>query len=137
MGGPGVVVVGTGFGCRVHVPAARAAGFDVVGLVGRNRERTEERATQCEIGGAFVSLEEALRQPGADVVIVSTPPSSHAELTEEVLAAGRHVLLEKPFTNTTDEARRLVDLAGKAGVVALLGHEFRFAPERVTMRQAL
>jgi predicted dehydrogenase len=133
----GVVVVGTGFGCRVHVPAARAAGFDVVGLVGRDRARLEERAKQSEVDAVFVSLEEALRQPHADVVIISTPPSSHAALAEEVIAGGRHVLVEKPFTMSTDDARGLVDTAAKAGVVALVGHEFRFAPDRVTMRQAL
>jgi predicted dehydrogenase len=134
---PGVVVVGTGFGTRVHVPAARAAGFAVLGVVGRDPERATRRAARAGVDRAFTSLTEALASPGADVVIVATPPDTHAELAEQVIAAGRHVLVEKPFTTSVADAERLVALAEEAGVVALVGHEFRFAPPRVTLRDAL
>jgi predicted dehydrogenase len=133
----GVVVVGTGFGCRVHVPAARAAGLDVVALVGRDPERTARRAERSGVGVSCVSLEDALRLERSDLVVVATHPASHAELAEEAVAAGRHVLVEKPFTTTADEAGRLASAAAAAGVVALVGHEFRFAPPRVTLRHAL
>src|SRR5262249_39588151 len=133
----GVVVVGTGFGCRVHVPAARAAGLDVVALVGRDRERTARRAARSGVDASFGSLAEALQLPGSDIVVISTSPGTHAELAEEAIAAGRSVLGEKPFTLDAAEARGLVDAADRAGVVALVGHEFRFVPQRVTFRQAL
>lgn len=136
-GAAGVVIVGSGFGCRVHAPAARAAGLDVVALVGRDRERTARRAERAGIEVACVSLDEALRLPGSDIVIISTPPDTHAALAEQVLAAGRHVLVEKPFTTTVEEAERLVALAEHVGVVALVGHEFRFSVERVTLLHAL
>lgn len=137
MSAPGVVVVGTGFGCRVHVPAARNAGMDVVALVGRDVERTARRAARAGVEVAAGSLEEALRLPGSDVVVISTPPATHAELAEQAIAAGRHVLVEKPFTLTAAEADQLVRAAEEAGVTALVGHEFRFAPERATLRRAL
>jgi predicted dehydrogenase len=133
----GVVVVGAGFGGRIHVPAARAAGLDVVALVGRDRERAARRAARAGVPTALGSLTEALRLPAADIVVIATPPDSHAELAEEAIAAGRHVLVEKPFTTRVDEAARLADAAARAGVVALVGHEFRFAPERVTFGRAL
>jgi predicted dehydrogenase len=133
----GVVVVGTGFGCRVHVPAARAAGLDVVALVGRDRERTARRADRSGVEVACGSLAEALQVPRSDIVVVSTSPGTHAELAEEAIAAGRHVLVEKPFTLDAAEARRLVDAADRAGVVALVGHEFRFVPQRLTFQRAL
>ncbi|HEY7104761.1 MAG TPA: Gfo/Idh/MocA family oxidoreductase [Acidimicrobiia bacterium] len=133
----GVVVVGTGFGCRIHVPAARAAGFDVVALVGRDPEKTARRAARAEVEVSCGSLAEALALPHADVVVVSTDPASHAPLAEEAIAAGRHVLVEKPFTLDASEARGLLQAADRAGVVALVGHEFRFVPQRVTVRQAL
>lgn len=134
---PGVVVVGSSFGSRIHVPAARAAGMDVVALVGRKRERTERRAAKVGVETACTSLAEALALPRSDVVIIATPPTTHAELAEEALAAGRHVLVEKPFTTDASEAHRLSDAAHKAGVVALVGHEFRFAPARATLQHAL
>ncbi len=133
----GVVVVGTGFGCRIHVPAAKAAGMEVVAIVGRDREKATRRAARAGVEASFGSLEEALRLPNADIVVVATPPATHAALAEEAIAADRHVLVEKPFTTTAADARRLADAAARAGVVALVGHEFRFAPQRVTMRQAL
>jgi predicted dehydrogenase len=134
---PGIVVVGTGFGCRVHVPAARLAGMDVVALVGRDRDKTERRAERAGVTTACASLDEALRLPGSDIVVISTPPTTHADLAEEAIAAGRHVLVEKPFTIDAAEARRLAGAAERAGVVALVGHEFRFAPERMTFQHAI
>lgn len=133
----GVVVVGTGFGCRIHAPAARAARLQVVALVGRDRDRAARRADRAGIPNSCGSLAEALQLPHSDIVVIATPPGTHADLAEEAIVAGRHVLVEKPFTTMSDDARRLADLAGKAGVVALVGHEFRFAPERVTFRDAL
>jgi predicted dehydrogenase len=133
----GVVVVGTGFGCRVHIPAARAAGLEVSALVGRDREKTERRARRAEVDVACGSLGEALRLPRTELVVIASPPATHADLAEEAITAGRHVLVEKPFTCRVEEAARLSDAAERAGVVALVGHEFRFAPARVTFRQAL
>ena len=134
---PGVIVVGTGHGCRVHVPAFRNAGMDVVAVVGRDPERTARRAQRAGVERSASSLEEALRLPGGDVVVISTPPDTHAALAEEAITAGRHVLVEKPFTSDAGQAHRLQSLAEQAGVVALVGHEFRFDPARITLRHAL
>jgi predicted dehydrogenase len=137
MGSPGVVVVGTAFGNQVLVPAARRAGLDVVALVGRDPDKTARRAERSGVPAACTSLAEALRLPRADVVVVATPPATHAELSAEAIAAGRHVLVEKPFTVDAAEGRRLAEAADRAGVVALVGHEFRFAPARMTMQHAI
>ena len=131
------VVVGTGFGGRVHVPALRAAGFDVVALVGRDGERTARRAARLGVPTACTSLAEALRLPGVEVVTIATPPATHAALATEVAAAGRHMICEKPFALDTVEARGMRDAAARAGVVALVGHEFRFAEDRATIARML
>ena len=133
----GAVVVGTGFGSRVHVPALRNAGFEVVAMVGRDPERTGRRAERLGVATACTSLAEALALPGADVVSIASPPASHAELALEAVGAGRHVLCEKPFSIDAGEARRMRDAAAAAGVVALVGHEFRFAEDRAAVRDAL
>jgi predicted dehydrogenase len=123
----GAVVVGTGFGCLTHVRALHAAGFHVEALVGRDPDRTRERAARFGIPHALVSLAEALRLPGIDVVSVATPPHTHLELVLEAVAAGRHVVCEKPFARNAAEARTMEAAADAAGVVHLLGTEFRFA----------
>ena len=124
---PGAVVVGTGFGCLTHVRALQAAGFLVHALVGRKPERTRARAARFGIPHALVSLTDALSLPGTDVVSVATPPHTHMDLVLEAVAAGRHVVCEKPFAANAAEARRMEEAADAAGVVHLLGTEFRFA----------
>ena len=62
----GAVVVGTGFGARVHVPALRAAGFDVRALVGRDAARTARRAERLHIDHACTSLADALDKSAHD-----------------------------------------------------------------------
>jgi predicted dehydrogenase len=123
----GVVVVGTGFGCLTHVPALRAAGFEVLGLVGRDRARTEERARRFAIPHALTSLAEALALPGVTAVTIATPPHTHGPLTLEALAAGKHVLCEKPLARDATEAATMLAAAEKEGLVHLVGAEFRWA----------
>src|SRR5438270_4401828 len=133
----GVVVVGTGAGCVRRVRARRAAGFDLKALVGRDPDRTAERARQFGVDGAYTSLEDALVLPGVDAVTVATPPHSHAPLVLEAVAAGRHVLCEKPFARDAAEARTVLTAAEKAGVVHLLGTEFRWDAGQATLARAV
>ena len=134
---PGVVVVGTGFGCRVHVPALRAAGFDVVALVGRDAARTARRAERSGVAHACTALADALALPGVDAVTIATPPATHAALAIEAARAGKHVLCEKPFALDAEQAIAMLDAAEQAGVGHLIGHEFRWAPERAVVGRAI
>jgi predicted dehydrogenase len=124
----GVVVVGTGFGCLTHVRALRAAGFEVRALVGRDRDKTAGRARRFEIAQSFTSLTEALAIEGVDAVTIATPPHTHGPLVLEAARAGKHIVCEKPFARDAAEARGLLAAAETAGVVHMLGTEFRFAP---------
>jgi predicted dehydrogenase len=71
---------------------------------------------------AYADLDEAL--PHVDAVIIATPPASHAPLGLKAIAAGKHVLIEKPMATTTKAAQALVDAAEAAGVVLMPGHTF-------------
>ena len=122
---PPALVAGTGFGCRVHIPALRAAGFEVVGLVGTDAERTRRRAESSAVPQAFTDLDEAIRRTGAKVVNVATPPHTHGPLVMVAISRGCHVLCEKPFARDAAEARAMLHAAQRAGIVHLLGHEFR------------
>ena len=129
-------VVGTSFGARIHVPALRHAGFDVVALVGVNPDKTARRAERLGIDGAYVSLMAALER-GLDVVSIAGPPATHAPLASEAIAAGCHVLCEKPFTLDVPEAEGLVRDGAAAGVTTVLGHEFRWSNAQATIGWAL
>ncbi len=134
---PGAVVVGTGFGCRVHVPALRAAGFDVVALVGRDEARTARRAERSGVPRATTTLSDALAIQGVEAVTIATPPATHAALAIEAARAGKHVLCEKPFALDAVEAAAMLDAAERAGVGHLVGHEFRWAPDRAVVGRAI
>jgi predicted dehydrogenase len=122
----GVVVAGTGFGCFTHVRALRAAGFDVQAVVGRDPDKTAARARAFDVPEACTSFAAALALAGVDAVTIATPPHTHAALVHEAVAAGKHVLCEKPFARDADEGRAMRDAAVAAGVVHLLGTEYRF-----------
>jgi predicted dehydrogenase len=134
---PPVLVVGTGFGCRIQIPALRAAGFEVVGLVGADPARTAERAAANGVARAFIDLDEAVTRTKAVAVAAAPPPHLHAPLVLGALARGCHVLCEKPFAKDAAEARTMLDAAQRAGVVHLIGHEFRWTPERATLARVI
>jgi predicted dehydrogenase len=133
----GAAVVGTGFGCLTHVRALRAAGFEVHALVGRDPAKTAARAERFEIAHAFTSLADASAIPGVEAVSIATPPHSHAPLVLEAIAEGKHVLCEKPFARDAAEARVMLAAAESAGVVHLIGCEFRFAPGQALLARVV
>src|SRR5580765_6817933 len=112
----GVVVFGTGFGCYTHVRALRGAGFDVRAVVGRDAAKTATRARLFDVPRGLTSVDDALALSDVDAVTIATPPDTHAELVRAALAAGKHVLCEKPFARDADEARSLLAAADTAGV---------------------
>jgi predicted dehydrogenase len=134
---PPALVVGTGFGCRIHVPALRAAGFDVVGLIGTDVERTRKRAETSGVSQTFTDLDEAIVRTGAKVVSIATPPHTHAALTLTALSRGCQVICEKPFARDLAEARTMLAAAERAGVVHLVAHEFRWGPDRALVARAI
>ncbi|MCE7796240.1 Gfo/Idh/MocA family oxidoreductase [Sphingobium sufflavum] len=142
------IVVGTGFGCRVHVPALRAAGFEVVALVGRDPDRLARKAAEQGIPASFTDLDAAIDAASgagdaasgganATLVTVATTPDTHAALSQRAIARGCHVLCEKPFALDAAEGERLVEAAERAGVVHMLSHEFRWLPERAMFGRAI
>jgi len=133
----GVVVAGTGVGCVTHVRALNAAGFEVLALVGRDPHRTARRAAAVGVPKACTSLAEALSIPGVDAVTIATPPLTHAALVLEAVRADKHVLCEKPFARDATEARTLFDAAERAGIVHLLGTEFRYDTGQALLARAV
>ena len=75
---------------------------------------------------ALTSVDEALALADVDAVAIATPPHTHAPLARAAIAAGKHVLCEKPFARDASEARAVLAAAEQAGVVHLLGTEYRF-----------
>lgn len=133
----GAAVVGTGFGFLTHVRALERAGIRVEALVGRSSQKTSERAKRGGIPNAFTRLEDALSHPGVDLVTIATPPHTHAEIAIRACAAGKHVMCEKPFAADVAEAERMLAAAEKAGVVHVMGAEFRYSAGQALATRAI
>jgi predicted dehydrogenase len=126
-------IIGAGFMGTVHARAIRRAG----GLVARAAGSTPEssRAAAERLGAEFstAGVEELLAADDVDVVHVCTPNSTHASYVRAAIAAGKHVVCEKPLAVNPAEAEELVRLAADAGVTATVPFVYRFYP---TVREA-
>jgi predicted dehydrogenase len=123
----GGIIVGTGFGVLTHLRAMRNAGIEVLALVGRDPEKTADRAKRVGVERALTNLAEALALPGVDLVAVATPPHTHKAIVLEAVAAGKHICCEKPFARNAREAKEMLDAAEQAGIIHQLGTEFRWS----------
>jgi predicted dehydrogenase len=120
--------VGGGFMADVHSRAARSARARLGGVVSSTPERSIEAATQLGIDHGYANLDELLADPAIDVVHICTPNAQHAAQTLAVIAAGKHVVCEKPLTLTVADAERLVAAAREAKVTATVPFAYRFHP---------
>ncbi|MGH9425279.1 MAG: Gfo/Idh/MocA family protein, partial [Terriglobia bacterium] len=94
----GIGVIGTGFGAKVQVPAFKAIpGVEVVGLAGRDRQRTAIIAGDLGIPKAYDSWQALLDDERVAAVSIAAPPALHYEMVMGALRRGKHVLCEKPF----------------------------------------
>jgi predicted dehydrogenase len=117
-------LVGTGFISAVHVEALRRLGVEVLGAVGSS----PDRAAEAGFGEVYGSLGELLEDDRVDVVHLTTPNNLHLPQAKQALAAGKHVVCEKPLALTAAESRELVELAYAAGVVHCTNFMARFYP---------
>jgi predicted dehydrogenase/nucleoside-diphosphate-sugar epimerase len=128
-----VAIVGAGKMARHHAAAIPRCGVAarVVALAepdARARDAFQELAPGLK---TFDSLEALLAGETVDVVHVCTPPPTHERLALAALEAGRHVYVEKPFTETPEQAQKILALAERQGLGVCPGHQLLFeAPAR-------
>jgi predicted dehydrogenase len=124
----GAAVVGSGFIGTVHIEALRRLGVQVHGLLGSTPERGATSAERLGVSKAYSSLDELLNDERVEVVHVTSPNHLHHPQVREILAAGRHVVCEKPLAMTSEESRELVRLAADSGRVNAVNFNIRFYP---------
>jgi predicted dehydrogenase len=124
----GAAVVGTGFIGAVHVEALRRLGVPVHGVVGSSHARGVERAAALGLPPAYESLEAMLADPRVEVVHVTSPNHLHFPQAAAALAAGKHVVCEKPLAMTAAESGELLRLAQASGRIHAVNFNLRFYP---------
>ena len=131
----GAAVIGTGFIGTVHVEALRRLGVDLRGVVGSSPDRGAARAQALGVRRAYATVEEVLADPAVQVVHVTSPNAAHYGQVKQILAAGRHVICEKPLAMTAAQSGEMADLARASGKVAAVCYNIRFYPLNQHARQ--
>jgi len=124
----GAAVIGSGFIGTVHVEALRRIGVHVTGVLGSNADRSAESAAALDVPRGYASLDDLLADPAVQVVHVTSPNQLHHPQVKAILAAGRHVICEKPLAMTSAESADLVAAAAASGRVAAVNFNLRFYP---------
>ena len=133
----GAAVIGSGFIGTVHIEGLRRIGVTVHGLLGSSPDRAGARAAALGVQGAYASLDELLDDDRVEVVHVTSPNHLHHPQVRQILAAGRHVVCEKPLAMTSEQSAELVALAAASGRVAAGNFNIRFSPLNQHVREVV
>ena len=124
-----VALAGAGaFGIKHLDGIKNIDGVEVISLISRDLEKTQEVADKYGIKHVTTELADSLALPGLDAVILCTPTQMHAEQTIACLKAGKHVQVEIPLADSLKGAQEVVAMQKQTGLVAMCGHTRRFNP---------
>ncbi len=140
-----VGIVGYKFMGRAHSHAYRDVAHFMnldaepvmVALCGRDEVAVREAAARNGWQGYETDWRKLVARPDIDLVDIGTPNNLHAEIAIAAAAHGKHILCEKPLALDLEQARRMQAAAAKAGVVAMICHNYRFAPAVQFTRQLI
>ncbi len=124
----GIAIVGSGMIGAVHRRAALLAGAEVRGVAASTPQRAQEVAQAWSVPRAYRDIEEVVADPQVQVVHVCTPNHLHRPMAQAALAAGKHVICEKPLATTLGDAQDLATLAASSGLVATVPFVYRYHP---------
>jgi len=122
----GAGIVGTGFMASMHADALRRLGVRVVAVAGRDLERARSVCRARALPEPVATVAELVALPDVDVVHVTSPNHLHGEHVRAALAAGKHVICEKPLAQTVEEADELVALAAASNRICAVNFNNRF-----------
>ena len=124
-----VALAGAGaFGLKHLDGIKNIDGVEVVSLIGRQLDKTQKVADTYQIDHCTTDLSESLARDDIDAVILCTPTQMHAQQAIDCMNAGKHVQVEIPLADSLADARAVVELQKKTGLVAMVGHTRRFNP---------
>ena len=131
-------IIGAGFARSTQIPAFKACeGARITAITSAHPERAAEVAREFGIEHVSNDWRELVKRGDVDLVSIVTPVVTHCEMTLAALDQGKAVLCEKPMAMNAEEALRMTERAGEAGVLALIDHELRFLSGRIQMREML
>ncbi|MDV7218050.1 Gfo/Idh/MocA family protein [Streptomyces prunicolor] len=119
-------IIGAGFIGEVHARAVRAAGGTVTAVATSTASGSAAARDRLMAGRAAESADELIHADDVDLVHICTPNHLHTDLALKALAAGKHVICEKPLATDVDSAQRLTEVAAASGAVAAVPFVYRY-----------
>jgi predicted dehydrogenase len=133
-----LVFLGCGFITRVHSGHLKALDAGIVrGYASRDRTKAEVFCREFGGDGVYADYTAAIEDPRVDAVVVAVPPRLHLDLTLQALAAGKHVLVEKPAFVRTADYEAVIQARNRASRVVLVGENDHYKPLAVELRRLL
>lgn len=134
----GIGLIGTGFARKVQGPAfLECKNAGIVSIASGNIENARTAAAELGSDHFTDDWRETVARDDVDLVCITTPPVMHREMALAALAAGKHVLCEKPMAMNLSEAQEMEAAARSTSSLALIDHELRFQPGRQTAYRML
>ncbi len=129
-------VVGYGIAAQVmHLPfIATNPQYQLLSILQRHADTAKEKYPEVRL---VRSMDEMLAEPSLELVVITTPNDTHFEYTSKALHAGKHVVLEKPFTITSEEGKKLLEIAKESGKVLSVFQNRRYVGDFLTIRRLL
>ena len=131
----GIGIIGAGGIVQYgHLPAYQAAGLRVVAITDVDLDKARDVAARFGIPAVAASADELARLPGVDIVDIAVPPWEQPQVAAIAIAAGKHLLCQKPFALDIDAARGIVEAAASAGVKLAVNQQMRWEPAIAAVR---
>lgn len=131
-------VIGAGLWGSFHCKTLAALpGAELVAVCDQDPQRAEQLRAQFGLHRALTDYRALLADPTLDAVTVATPDFAHAEIVLAAIAAGKHVMSEKPLATTVAEAEAIVDAAARGGVKVMVDFHNRVNPAVHALREAV
>ncbi|MET0813496.1 MAG: Gfo/Idh/MocA family oxidoreductase [Microbacterium sp.] len=130
-------ILGPGGIARAFASDLRTAGLDIVAVGSRSADTAGAFAAEFDVPHVHASYEALVGDPDVDIVYIATPHPFHAEQAILALEAGKHVLVEKPFTINAAEAAAVRDVARAKGLLAMEAMWTRYLPMMVRVREII
>lgn len=131
-----VGIAGFGKSAKVfHLPFITAMEeFELTAILERSSEESKKKYPSIRVAK---SIEELVADDQVELVVITTPNETHVEYASKALKAGKHVVLEKPFTNTTEEAAELIRIAKESGKLLSVYQNRRYVSDFLTIKDLL
>lgn len=134
-----VGVVGYGLSAKIfHIPFINdSKAFKLHAIVQRSPKPEDNASKDWSESKVYRSIDELVQDKEVDVVVLTTTPATHFALASQAMKAKKHVLVEKPFTPTSEEARELVKIAEQEGVLLTVYQNRRYDADFLTLKKLI